>query len=242
MLCSHLASLVVAGACTATTLATERFEPVDMTGLRSFNGGGNVLLLTFDAVKTITEDRTIAHFDVTGFSDPVCRVTLDIPVDNIDEGPPGGTFDLYVFEGDGVVSTDEWDAGDFFHRFTDVDGNDIVLSIDVTDLVRTYRENGAEIMAFNFQGGPMLDRYWLNGIVGLPCPTLTATDATDLLCAGLCPEDVDGDGDVGVEDVLAIIRNAGACLAMSCPADVDRNGVVDACDLVEVVRAFGGCR
>lgn len=35
--------------------------PTDMTGLRSFDGGANVLLLGFDAVKLGTEDRTVAH-------------------------------------------------------------------------------------------------------------------------------------------------------------------------------------
>lgn len=36
-------------------------------------------------------------------------------------------------------------------------------------------DNGDQFLSFNFRGGSGTDRYWLNGIVGLPDPTLEVT-------------------------------------------------------------------
>ncbi|MDP6479300.1 MAG: hypothetical protein QGI75_04585 [Phycisphaerales bacterium] len=54
-----------------------------------------------------------------------------------------------------------------------------------------------------------------------------------------CPEDVDGDGLIGVDDVLMIIGAWGPC--SGCAADVDGDGAVDVDDLLAVVAAWGSC-
>jgi hypothetical protein len=54
-----------------------------------------------------------------------------------------------------------------------------------------------------------------------------------------CPADVDGDGTVGFDDVLAVLSAWGPCAA--CPADVDDSGSVGFTDLLTVLSAWGPC-
>lgn len=53
---------------------------------------------------------------------------------------------------------------------------------------------------------------------------------------GAVPGDVDGDGIVGVEDLLAVLGAWGAC--PGCPEDVNGDGVVNIEDLLEVLAAW----
>jgi hypothetical protein len=52
------------------------------------------------------------------------------------------------------------------------------------------------------------------------------------------PADVDGDGDVDVDDLLAVILTWGECPPGPCPADVDGSGTVDVDDLVIVILSW----
>lgn len=58
-----------------------------------------------------------------------------------------------------------------------------------------------------------------------------------------CPEpgDTDGDGIVGVSDLLNVIGTWGACPAppTACPADVDDDGQVNVADLLVVIGNWG---
>lgn len=54
-----------------------------------------------------------------------------------------------------------------------------------------------------------------------------------------CVEDVNGDGTVGVNDVLIVIAAWGPC--KGCSADIDASGVVDVSDLLAVIAAWGDC-
>ena len=58
------------------------------------------------------------------------------------------------------------------------------------------------------------------------------------ICDSMCPYDIDGDGNVNVSDLLAIIDQWG--LADS-PADVNFDGIVDVSDLLIVVGNWGPC-
>jgi hypothetical protein len=60
----------------------------------------------------------------------------------------------------------------------------------------------------------------------------------DLECA-ICPADVNGDGTVAVDDLVAIIMAWGKCTG--CPADVDGDGKVDVSDLVAAIANWGTC-
>ncbi|MDP7005271.1 MAG: S8 family serine peptidase [Phycisphaerales bacterium] len=56
---------------------------------------------------------------------------------------------------------------------------------------------------------------------------------------GTCNSDVDGDGTVGVSDLLAVVDEWGVC--NGCDADVDGDGVVGVNDLLAIVDQWGPC-
>ena len=54
-----------------------------------------------------------------------------------------------------------------------------------------------------------------------------------------CEEDVNGDGMVGVSDILAVIDSWGVC--DGCAADINQDGLVDVSDLLIVIGNWGPC-
>ncbi len=77
--------------------------------------------------------------------------------------------------------------------------------------------------------------------------TLDRDDIVRILSASIdcdsaqpCPSDVDGDGAVGVADILALIGNWGPCPS-PCSSDVNGDGTVGVNDLLEVVGSWGAC-
>ncbi|MDP6601828.1 MAG: hypothetical protein QGH76_05975, partial [Phycisphaerales bacterium] len=65
-----------------------------------------------------------------------------------------------------------------------------------------------------------------------------STWAPDACCEG----DLDGSGDVGVDDLLALIGAWGPCGdPLDCPEDLDGSGTVDVDDLLALIGVFGGC-
>ncbi len=54
-----------------------------------------------------------------------------------------------------------------------------------------------------------------------------------------CAADIDGDGTVGVNDMLNLIANFGPC--SGCAADVDGDGIVGVNDILIVLSAWGPC-
>lgn len=58
----------------------------------------------------------------------------------------------------------------------------------------------------------------------------------------VCPGDTDGDGQINVTDMLAVIANWGPCSAPeSCSADINHDGQVNVTDLLSVIGAWGDC-
>jgi hypothetical protein len=55
-----------------------------------------------------------------------------------------------------------------------------------------------------------------------------------------CPWDLDGNGTVGVSDLLTLIMSFGPC-GDECPADFNEDGVVSAADLLILLSNFGAC-
>ncbi|MHC5112922.1 MAG: S8 family serine peptidase [Planctomycetota bacterium] len=75
---------------------------------------------------------------------------------------------------------------------------------------------------------------------GLPVDFLATDASATPQCAGLCPADLDGSGDVGFGDILAIIAAWGPC-GGPCPEDLSGNGQVDFADILVVIAQFGNC-
>jgi hypothetical protein len=68
---------------------------------------------------------------------------------------------------------------------------------------------------------------------------LQRLNADGTLGAAPCPGDVDGGGDVGFRDLLAVLASWGPCAG--CPEDVDGNGGVGFEDLLIVLAEWGPC-
>ena len=149
-------------------------EPAAAAGLRSYDDGRNVIILSFLSVKSGTEDRSILHYALDSVPATFTSARLDIPLENIDPGPPMGTFDVYQFSGFGDVRTGEWDLGTLVHSFTDLGGGIQVLSIDVTPQLVSSKAVSLPFLSFNLRGGWGTDRYNF-GALGLSAPVLTVT-------------------------------------------------------------------
>ncbi|MCP3905996.1 MAG: hypothetical protein GY715_20420 [Planctomycetes bacterium] len=93
--------------------------------------------------------------------------------------------------------------------------------------------------------GGSAELWTMNG--GPHSPTF-ATDATRKIVEFLfahpkpapCPADLDGSGDVGFGDILAIIGAWGPC-GVPCPEDLSGNGNVDFADVLALIAAWGNC-
>jgi secreted PhoX family phosphatase len=55
-----------------------------------------------------------------------------------------------------------------------------------------------------------------------------------------CPLDLDGDGTVGLGDLLIVASSFGG-FCNDCPADINQDGLVDFLDLVEILENWGDC-
>ncbi|MCH2134325.1 MAG: FG-GAP repeat protein [Phycisphaerales bacterium] len=79
-------------------------------------------------------------------------------------------------------------------------------------------------------------------LVGAPYqPSVGDLQAWDGIATGCgCPGDVDGDGSVGVNDLLAVLESWGDCPA-PCDPDVDDNGVVNVDDVLLVIAGWNNC-
>lgn len=53
-----------------------------------------------------------------------------------------------------------------------------------------------------------------------------------------CPNDLDGDGIIGVSDTLDLLANFG-CAGIGCTGDLDADGIVGVSDILQLLSAFG---
>jgi hypothetical protein len=60
-------------------------------------------------------------------------------------------------------------------------------------------------------------------------------------CGSECPEDIDGDGVVEVEDLVAVILDWGCMAPPACAGDVTGDGETNVEDLVAVILGWGPC-
>jgi hypothetical protein len=55
---------------------------------------------------------------------------------------------------------------------------------------------------------------------------------------GICPGDIDGDGQVGVTDFLQLIADWGTS---GTDADINEDGIVDVLDFLDLLNNWGAC-
>jgi hypothetical protein len=115
-------------------------------------------------------------------------------------------------------------------------------------LIMRYDGSGWSVPPAAESGG---SHEWFRGVAALPGGetwavgqyydgTLTTTLTQRRPAVLSVPGDIDGDGAVGVEDLVALITAWGACpIDAECPADLNGDGVVDVADLVSLIVNWG---
>lgn len=56
-----------------------------------------------------------------------------------------------------------------------------------------------------------------------------------------CPRDLDGDGQVGFDDLLIVLGAWGPCGSATCVGDLDDDGLVNFVDLLLILASWGAC-
>jgi subtilisin family serine protease len=107
----------------------------------------------------------------------------------------------------------------------------LVLSVDPT-LSPDELEDVLSSTAVDY-GNPGYDITFGHGFVN----ARAALEAVDT--GGTCSADIDGDGTVGVSDLLSVVDQWGEC--SGCSSDIDGDGVVGVGDLLSVVDMWGDC-
>ena len=107
----------------------------------------------------------------------------------------------------------------------------MVLSMDHT----LSPQEAADIIAATADdyGSTGWDVYFGNGMVNVAAAVLAADPGTD------CAADVNGDGMVSTDDILAVLSQWGPC--SGCTADIDGDGDVGVNDILAILAAFGPC-
>jgi hypothetical protein len=138
--------------------------------------------------------------------------------------------------------------GDSYVVLGKTDGAAVDLA-DVADGNGGFVINGFE--TFGYGGGTSVsDAGDVNGdgladvVLGVPGDPFTGDAGESYVVFSpfepSCPWDLDGDGTVGVSDLLSLIVSFGPCGA-ECPADFNEDGVVNTHDLLELLFNFGPC-
>ena len=142
--------------------------------------------------------------------------------DNSSTGIQSAGLDFGVFEAGGALTSDPTLGGSWF-VFPD-----------------------QEPQAFpDADGRVLIGQFTTDGTVTLQCNIqYRASDGTNPQVAGLtlvfpnsCPEDINGDGLVAVDDIL-ILLSAFGCTGTGCTGDIDMDGVVGVSDILDVLGAF----
>ncbi len=78
------------------------------------------------------------------------------------------------------------------------------------------------------------------GVNNLRGELVGTMEQTNILLARVCTADLDDNGSVDIDDLLAFISAWGPCTS-ACPADFDGNGEVAIDDLLILISAWGPC-
>jgi hypothetical protein len=152
--------------------------------------------------------RSYLEFDLDSLPEDFERITLNILIGNDDPGPPIEVVEFFLYEGDGVADIEDWDIGTllwvFDHPYDEAEK--FRLRLDVTDLVRAYRDGGRRYLGFRMSA-PGFARFTIGKTGGIhePNPFLAIhhaeartdladfTDSTDIWPFATCmvgPDDV----------------------------------------------------
>ncbi len=173
--------------------------------------------------------------------------------------PPGGWANMTQTA---KLTASDGAAGDLFGRSASISGDLAVVGARLDDdngnasgSAYVFRWNGSawvQEQKLLASDGATGDRFGTSvaisgatAIVGAPYDDDNGGDSGsaylfDAAAPGMCPWDLDGDGVVGVGDLLILVANFGPC-DRECPADFDEDGFVGVSDLLALIANFGEC-
>jgi subtilisin family serine protease len=154
-----------------------------------------------------------------------------------------GTGLAFSAPGEGILTTDWVGSGGFdAGNYVTIDGTSfaspyaagvaaLVLSADPT----LSPDEVGDIMAVSAmdRGASGYDTSYGYGVVN------AAAAVGEVEPGEECDGDVNGDGSVGTDDLLAAIGSWGAC--SGCPADINGDGMVGTDDILGIIAAWGSC-
>ncbi len=94
-----------------------------------------------------------------------------------------------------------------------------------------------------YEGGHAFADIGYKDFMGYEAASAILLDQIPILLSASRDGDINYNGSIEVEDLLAVISSWGDCpdLPIDCPADIDGSGVVDVTDLLIVVGNWGPC-
>ncbi len=209
-----------ANAGTLPGVGVEYFELASPSQLPDFD----VLTPYFhDVSPLIGYQSTEGAFATSGRSDEVGAV-----FEGWMEVPTSGWFTISTESDDGsrlLIDNDVVVNNDGTHGMLEVSGTIGLMAGKHAIRVEFFEAGGGAGLIVRFQG-PDVQRQIV------PASSWWHTDVDQG-----CPEDINGDGLVGVSDLLVIIAEWGAC--SGCDADVDGSGDVGVGDILAVLELWG---
>jgi hypothetical protein len=171
------------------------------------------------AVAAMSSNGTLASFSTHGNG-----LFISAPGESI------RTTDRSGGDGYGSGNTTTIDGTSFASPYT-AGVAALVLSVDPT-LSPDELENILATTAVDYGNGGY-DTTYGHGFVNAKAALDAVDDGTT------CVGDVDGDGNVGVADLLSVVDQWGVC--GGCSGDIDGDGTVGVGDLLAIVDAWGAC-
>jgi hypothetical protein len=176
-----------------------------------------------DVVSDIAYVSTAGAFATSGRSDEVGAVFVGYV-----EVPQSGLYTLSIESDDGskmFIGEQLLVNNDGLHAMVEVSGSIGLGGGKHAIRIEFFENSGGAGLIARIEGPDM------------PRQTIPDTAWWHVVEDGSCSEDVNGDGIVGVDDLLQIIGSWGPC--SGCPADVDGSGDVGVDDVLAVLSYWG---
>jgi|GEM_PF-4029100 len=125
--------------------------------------------------KTSRDSRSIIEYDLSMVPDEFDRITFETNIRNNDVGDPIETVEFYHFVGNGQMDDEDGVAGEYFWTLVDAFPDvGLHLRLDVTDLVRQYKQQGNQYLGLRLSSPDDFARFALGKSLGstAPCPYL----------------------------------------------------------------------
>jgi len=144
---------------------------VSLAGVEGDVGGGQTVVGSI--LRTVPETVTVAHFAMAQVPATIASAQLTIPLHCLQPDPPDGVVQIYLFAGDGLVSVDEWDAGELIGSQGVDPGEYPVVTLDVTARLQEYQTAANDYFSVRIRTAVGSDDYDLGTDGGVDPPYLT---------------------------------------------------------------------